>query len=69
MPTGKPGEALRLTEEEAYSILGLCLTSPTKLDATSERALRKLADYCLHHGRIDASHHSHPQQQAIRCVS
>jgi hypothetical protein len=68
MLTGKPGEALRLTEEEAYSILGLCLTSPTKLDATSERALRKLAEYCLHNGTTDASHHSN-SQQAMRCVS
>ncbi len=37
---------LGLTEEEAFALLGLCLTSPTKLDATSEQALRKLADYC-----------------------
>jgi hypothetical protein len=37
---------LRLTEEEAYALLSLCLTSPNGLDATSERALRKLAEYC-----------------------
>jgi hypothetical protein len=45
MPGSDP-EGLRLTEEEAFSLLGLCLTSPTGLDKTSERALRKLADYC-----------------------
>ena len=37
---------LMLTEEEAFALLGLCLTSPTGLDAHSEKALRKLADYC-----------------------
>jgi hypothetical protein len=41
-----PGGGLKLTEEEAFSLLGLCLTSPQSLDATSERALRKLAEYC-----------------------
>ena len=45
MPTGQP-EGLKLTEEEAFTLLGLCMTSPQKLDATSERALRKLAEYC-----------------------
>ena len=45
MTTGKP-EGLKLTEEEAFSLLGLCLTSPQRLDAISERALRKLAEYC-----------------------
>ncbi len=45
MTTGNPG-GLKLTEEEAYALLGLCLTSPQSLDANSERALRKLAEYC-----------------------
>ncbi len=39
-------EGLQLTEEEAFALLGLCLTSPTGLDSVSEKALRKLADYC-----------------------
>lgn len=47
--------ALELTEDEAYALLGLCLTSPNRLDAESERALRKLAEYCL--GR--SNHHDH----------
>lgn len=46
MNTGqKPGE-LKLTEEEAYALLSLCLTSTNGIDALSERALRKLAEFC-----------------------
>ena len=39
-------DGLKLTEEEAFALLGLCLTSPNGLDHTSERAMKKLADYC-----------------------
>jgi len=39
-------EDLRLTDEEATALLGLCLSSPFTLDAISEKALRKLAEYC-----------------------
>jgi hypothetical protein len=46
MKSGTIPEGLRLTEEEAFSLLSLCLTSPNRLDITSERALRKLAEYC-----------------------
>jgi hypothetical protein len=46
MANGNIAEGLRLTEEEAFALLGLCLTSPNGLDAVSEKALRKLADYC-----------------------
>jgi len=46
MPTGPLPDGLKLTEEEAYALLGLCLTSPQGLDAVPERALRKLADFC-----------------------
>ena len=46
MPNGEYPGGLRLTEEEAFALLGLCLTSPNGLDPTSEKALRKLADYC-----------------------
>lgn len=68
MLTGNHPEALKLTEEEAFAILGLCLTSPQVIDATSERAVKKLADYCSAHGRSDESHYSHPPQ-AISAVS
>jgi len=46
MKSGTDPEGLRLTEEEAFCLLSLCLTSPNRLDITSERALRKLAEYC-----------------------
>lgn len=46
MKAGTLPEGLRLTEDEAFSLLSLCLTSPNRLDFTSERALRKLAEYC-----------------------
>ncbi|MEQ1822283.1 MAG: hypothetical protein ABL949_07225 [Fimbriimonadaceae bacterium] len=46
MTTGTP-EGLHLTEEEAFGLLAMCLTSPHGLDATSETALRKLAEYAL----------------------
>ena len=49
MEPGDHPEGLRLTEEEAFSLLSLCLTSPNRLDTTSERALRKLAAYCTNH--------------------
>lgn len=56
MPTGTLPAGLKLTEEEAYALLGLCLTSPQGLDATSERALRKLAEFCSR--GIPQSNHS-----------
>ena len=37
---------LLLTEDEAFALLGLCLTSPNKLDSASEQALKKLANFC-----------------------
>jgi len=46
MTPGPVPEGLKLTEEEAYALLGMCLTSPNRLDAVSEKALRKLAEYC-----------------------
>jgi hypothetical protein len=42
-------DRLELTEDEAYSLLSLCLTSDLGLDAESERAVRKLADFCKAH--------------------
>lgn len=40
---------LELTEEEAFKLLELCMTSPQPLDATAEAALQKLAQYCGAH--------------------
>ncbi len=46
MATGNPA-GFKLTEDEAFALLAMCLTSPHQLDATSEQALRKLAEYCI----------------------
>jgi hypothetical protein len=48
-------ERLNLKEEEAFALLELCMTSTQQLNATSELALRKLANYCKD------SHHSTPE--------
>lgn len=56
MTGGRFPDGLRLTEEEAYALLGLCLTSPTGLDATSEKALRKLADFCTSNSHSTDNH-------------
>jgi predicted DNA-binding transcriptional regulator YafY len=50
MATGRHPAGLELTEEEAFALLAMCLTSPHQLDATSEKALRKLAEYCISTG-------------------
>jgi hypothetical protein len=47
MTTGRNPAGLELTEEEAFALLGLCMTSPTALDAVSEKALKKLAEFCI----------------------
>lgn len=46
MATGKNPAGLQLTEEEAMSLLLMCLMSPHAIDRTTESALRKLAEYC-----------------------
>jgi hypothetical protein len=69
MKAGSSPDGLRLTEEEAFALLGLCLTSPNGLDATSEKALRKLAEYCI--SRSNSQDHSfgHPAPQPGYAVS
>ena len=37
---------LKLTEEEAYALLSLCITSPVVVDETAQVAILKLAEYC-----------------------
>ena len=56
MKAGQNPDGLRLTEDEAFSILSLCLTSPNRLDITSERALRKLAEYCTNRSNPSDNH-------------
>ncbi len=46
MLEGLRSESLQLTEEEALALLSLCLMSEEQLDATSEKALKKLAAFC-----------------------
>lgn len=55
MTQGNHPGGLELTEEEAFSLLSLCLTSPQALDAISEKALRKLAGFCISR----SNHHYH----------
>lgn len=50
---------LQLTEEEAYSLLVMCLMSPHGIDKTTESALRKLAEYCAN----QSNHRRHPSVQ------
>jgi hypothetical protein len=47
---------LELTEDEAFALLGLCLTSPVPVDAMTANAMRKLADYCSQ--RCEESNHT-----------
>lgn len=49
-------DRLELTEDEAYSLLSLCLTSELGLDAQSERAVRKLAEFCKAHRNSKNDH-------------
>ena len=42
MAVGNQPEGLKLTEEEAFALLGLCLTSPTGLDAVSEESAQEV---------------------------
>ena len=42
-------DRLELTEEEAYALLSLCMMSNLALDANSEHALQKLAEFCKSH--------------------
>jgi hypothetical protein len=42
----EPKPALKLSEEEAFALLSMCMLTTMTLDPTSEGALRKLADYC-----------------------
>jgi len=52
---------LVLTEDEAFALLSLAMTSGIALDATSEKAVKKLADYCRVQGSIiNTSNHSVP---------
>lgn len=55
----RKSEDLMLSEDEAYALLSLCLTSPNRLDSTSEKALRKLAKFCTE----SSNHHNNNEVQ------
>jgi hypothetical protein len=68
MTNGVAPDGLRLTEEEAYALLSLCLTSPNRLDATSEKAVRKLSAYCsTERNCVDSHHSTGPQRMHLSC--
>jgi hypothetical protein len=62
MAEGLIAEGLVLTEEEAFALLGLCLTSSLKIDSTSELALKKLAAYCS-----NSNHYIKPTAHSLAC--
>ena len=53
---------LDLSEEEAFALLGLCMTSPNKLDATAEQAMRKLANFCKSRTTMGSEHSANGQR-------
>lgn len=52
---------LELTEDEAYALLDLCMTSEMPLDAETRRALEKLARFCGSH--VNGSSKESPSAQ------
>ena len=58
-----PGR-LELTEEEAFALLSLAMTSPQKLDVASEKAIKKLAIFCASQ-RGDHCYHSTPAMRKL----
>jgi predicted DNA-binding transcriptional regulator YafY len=54
---------LELTEDEAFALLGMVLTSPGPVDETSAKAMRKLAEYCSQ--RSEESNHKTNHSQAV----
>lgn len=52
---GQP-DRLELTEDEAYALLSLCMTSDMALDPQSEQAMRKLAEFCKSHKNAKSNH-------------
>ena len=65
MQEGHTSDRLQLTEEEALALLSLCVMSEEALDAVSEQAIRKLADFC----RQDRSNHSNHSEPDVSELS
>lgn len=49
-------DRLELTEDEAYALLSLCLTSDMTLDQQSELAMKKLAEFCKNYKKMPSNH-------------
>ncbi|MBS1707707.1 MAG: hypothetical protein JSS65_03175 [Armatimonadetes bacterium] len=49
-------DRLELTEDEAFALLTLAMTSGIALDQVGERAVRKLAEHCKDHTRKSCNH-------------
>jgi len=49
-------DRLELTEDEAYSLLSLCMMSDLPLDGQSEKAIKKLAEFCKSHKFANRNH-------------
>jgi len=47
----KTTDRLELSEDEAFALLTLAMTSEIALDPTSEKAVKKLVEYCKRHQR------------------
>jgi hypothetical protein len=56
---------LKLTEEEAYALLSLCITSPVAVDETAQIAILKLAEYCSQ--RSEPSNHQEIHLKTAVC--
>ncbi len=54
-------QKLELSEDEAFALLTLAVTSGVPLDSTSEKAVQKLAEYCKSHQR------THSNRQSMDC--
>ena len=49
-------DRLELTEDEAFALLTLAMTSGIALDPVGERAVKKLAEHCKVHTRKHSNH-------------
>ena len=67
MADGSHPFGVELTEEEAFALLGMCLTSPQVLDAISERALKKLAGFCISKSNYSSRVAESEKAEPIQC--
>ena len=56
MLNGHESSRLQLTDDEALALLSLCMMSEEQLDAVSENAIKKLANYCRRETTGNSNH-------------